>query len=69
MGVVNQDSEEVKREVKIGASLVEHVHCELVKLLCEYVDIFTWSYQDMHGLDTNIVDHCVPLKPECLPVK
>lgn len=62
-------SEEIRREVKIGASLAMHVYLELVELLREYVDIFAWSYQDMPGLDTNIVKHCLTIKPECLPVK
>src|SRR4051812_44304156 len=41
----------------------------MVELLKEYVDIFAWSYQDMPGLDTDIVEHRLPLKPECPPVK
>ena len=41
----------------------------LIELLKEYVDIFAWSYQDMLGLDTDIVEHHLSLKPECLPVK
>lgn len=62
-------SEEIKIEVKIGASLIEHVCRDLVELLHEYVDIFFWSYQDMPGLDTNIFEHFLPLKPGCHPVK
>lgn len=38
-------------------------------MLQEFIDIFTWSYQDMPGLDTNIVVHRLPLKEECPPVK
>ena len=38
-------------------------------MLKEYVDIFAWSYQDMHGLDTNIIEHHFRLKPECPPIK
>ncbi|XP_050876670.1 uncharacterized protein LOC127080393 [Lathyrus oleraceus] len=61
--VINLVSEEVRKEVKIGASLEESVHTELVKLLQEYLDIFVWSYQDMPDLDTNIIEHHLPLKP------
>lgn len=50
-------SDKVIREVKIGVSLADHVHNELIKLLREYVDIFAWSYQYMPSLDTNIVEH------------
>src|ERR1051325_9804870 len=38
-------------------------------MLKEYVDIFSWLYQDMLGLDTDIVGHHLPLKPECPPIK
>ncbi|XP_050881388.1 uncharacterized protein LOC127084911, partial [Lathyrus oleraceus] len=38
-------------------------------LLHEYVDVFAWSYQDMPGLDTDIVVHKLPLQPDCPPVK
>lgn len=67
--MINLDSDEVRREVKIWLSFVEHVHSELSKLLHEYVNVFTWSYQDMPGLDTNIVEHRLSLKPECHSVK
>jgi len=35
----------------------------------EYQDIFEWSYQDMPGLDLNIVLHKLPLNPGSSPVK
>ena len=67
--MVNLGSEEDPKEVKIGASLHPNVKRGLIELLKEYVDIFAWSYQDMPCLDTNIVEHHLPLKPECPPVK
>ncbi|KAI5385203.1 hypothetical protein KIW84_071981 [Lathyrus oleraceus] len=67
--VVNLGTDEVKREVKIGAALEESVKGRLVVLLKEYVDIFAWSYQDMPGLDTDIVVHKLPLRTDCPPVK
>ena len=42
---------------------------ELIDLLQNYNDVFAWSYQDMSGLDTDIVVHRLPLKEECMPVK
>ena len=42
---------------------------KLIKLLCDYSDIFAWSYHDKPGLDASIVEHKLPLKPECPPVK
>ncbi|KAI5382745.1 hypothetical protein KIW84_070240 [Lathyrus oleraceus] len=66
---VNLGSEDCVREVKIGALLEESVKKGLIDLLREYVDVFAWSYEDMPGLDTDIVQHFLPLKPECVPVK
>ncbi|PNX89745.1 gag/pol polyprotein, partial [Trifolium pratense] len=67
--VINLGTDEDKKEIKIGASLREGVKRRLVNLLQEYVDVFAWSYQDMPGLDTDIVVHKLPLKPECPPIK
>jgi len=50
-------TEEDKKEIKIGASLDPTVKKRIIELLKEYVDIFAWSYQDMSGLDTDIVVH------------
>ena len=62
-------SKEDPKEVNIGALLHSNVKSRLVELLKEYVDIFSWSYQDIPGLDTDIVEHHLPLKPECPPIK
>ncbi|XP_028208435.1 uncharacterized protein LOC114391656 [Glycine soja] len=67
--VINLGTEEDKKEVKIGASLEATVKRRVIELLKEYVDVFAWSYQDMPGLDPRIVEHRLPLKPECPPVK
>ena len=67
--VIHLRSEEDLKEVKIGALLHPDVKSRLIELLKEYMDIFSWSYQDMLGLDIDIVEHRLPLKPECPPVK
>ncbi|KAK2450411.1 hypothetical protein QL285_009528 [Trifolium repens] len=67
--LINLGTEEEKREIKIEACLEESVKARVVDLLREYVDIFAWSYQDMPSLDPEIVEHCLPLKPEYPPVK
>ena len=41
----------------------------IFQLLREYADIFAWSYEDMSGLDPQIVEHRIPTKPECPPVR
>ncbi|XP_052489886.1 uncharacterized protein LOC105762019 [Gossypium raimondii] len=66
--VVNLENEEEKQEVKIGTSISKNKRQDLIALLHEYKDVFAWSYQDMPGLNTDIVVHKLPLKPECKPV-
>ncbi|EOY10242.1 Uncharacterized protein TCM_025612 [Theobroma cacao] len=58
-----------KKEVKIGTTLVPIEKEKLIKLLHEYVNVFAWSYQDMPRLNTDIVAHKLPLKPECKLIK
>ena len=38
-------------------------------MLHDYVKVFDWSYEDISGLDTDIVVHRLPTKEDCPPVK
>ncbi|KAI5423766.1 hypothetical protein KIW84_030120 [Lathyrus oleraceus] len=67
--LLNLGSEDDVKEVKIGSRLCLDVKKRLIDLLREYSDVFAWSYQDMPSLDSEIVEHRLPLKPECPPVK
>ena len=69
MEAINLGTEEERKEVKIGTTLLSTTRKELIDLLQDYNDVFTWSYQDMSGLDTDIVGHRLPLREECMPVK
>jgi len=64
---LGEDGEE--KHVKIGTSLTKEMQEQLCSLLREFKDVFAWSYQDMTGLDPDIVQHKLPLKPECSPIK
>ena len=50
--------------IKIGANFPKDMKPKLIVLLKEFREIFAWSYQDMPGLDTEIVVHRIPVKPE-----
>ena len=67
--IINLGTEIDKKEVKVGIVMKCSEREKLVRLLFDYVDVFAWTYQDMPGLDTSIVEHKLPLKPECPPVK
>jgi len=66
---LNLGEEDEKKEVKIGTSMKREVKQKLCALLKEFRDVFAWSYNDMPGLDTDTVQHKLPLKPECPPVR
>ena len=67
--VINVGTEQDKRELKIGTLITTEERCSLTSLLQEYMDVFTWSYADMPGLDIDIVVHRVPLIEGCKPIK
>ena len=64
--VVNlADKGENEKPVKIGVNFPKDLKHELIALLKEFREIFAWSYQDMPGLDIEIVVHRILVKPEC----
>src|SRR3954471_18354046 len=67
--VINLGSNEEKKEVRIGADLEHNVKQRLIQMLQDYVEIFAWSYEDMPGLDTDIMVHRLPIKEGSTPVK
>ena len=67
--LVNLGSEDDMKEVKIGSQLCPEAKKGLIDILRDYFDMLAWSYQDMPGLDSKIMEHRLPLKPECSPVK
>ena len=67
--VTNLGSNEKKKEVKIGTTLFTKIKIEIISLLHEFANVFAWSYQDMSGLSTEIVEHRLPIKLEFKPIQ
>ena len=65
--VINLGNSEEKKEVKMGTALSAKTKNEIINLLHKFADIFAQSYQDMSGLNTEIVEHRLPLKLKCKP--
>ena len=57
------------RELRIDTTLSADEKDNLFRLLISYLDFFTWSYEDMRGLDPSIVQYHVPLVPYARLVK
>ena len=53
----------------MGANLEPSVKDRQIQLLHEYVEIFSWLYEDMPRLDTDIVVHRLPTREDYPPVK
>jgi hypothetical protein len=62
-------TEDKPKEVKIGIKLDKQQRLEFIEILRAYQDVFAWSYEDMPGLDTSIVEHRLPTDPSMVPMK
>ncbi|RDY01272.1 hypothetical protein CR513_15425, partial [Mucuna pruriens] len=67
--VINLGEEDEVKEIRVGKLMLLDLRQRLVELLREYADIFAWSYRDMMGLDTTIVEHRLPLDPNVVPIR
>ncbi|KAJ6974614.1 hypothetical protein NC653_030665 [Populus alba x Populus x berolinensis] len=66
---INVGKGQLKKELKIGTLITSEQRIKMITLLQEYSDVFAWSYEDMPGLDTSIVEHKIPLEEGYKPVK
>ena len=66
---INVGIEKDPRLVQIGSTLSSKECKRLVALFKDFKDVFVWSYEDMPGIDPEIVQHRIPLDPEARPVK
>jgi len=67
--IINLGDEGEEKVIRIGGGLSSEMKHRLFTLLKEFKDIFSWSYKDMPSLGLEIVQHRLPLKPECHPIK
>ena len=61
--------EDQPRELKIGLPLFTDERNKFIHLLRSYLDVLAWSYEDMLGLDSSIVQHHLPILPHVSSVK
>ncbi|XP_070008349.1 uncharacterized protein [Nicotiana sylvestris] len=66
---INLGDQDNVRETKISIHLEPQVKEEIIKILFEYKYVFAWSYDDMPGLNTDLVVHKLPTDPTFPPVK
>ena len=59
----------VPRTTLINAKLSQLEKTQLIALLKEYADVFAWEYNEMLGLDPNLVAHALNVEPGVKPVR
>ena len=64
---LRSDSQEL-RPISISSSLMEKEKSELMLLLKKFKDVFAWDYNEMPGLDPELVVHTLNVDPEAKPV-
>ena len=60
---------ETAKTTKIGTTLSPEMRTRLVQFLKENLDVFTWSYEDMPGISTKVIQHRLNVDPEKKPVQ
>ena len=66
---VNLREEGRERMIKISKGLPKGEKRKLIVLLKEYKDVFAWDYEEMPGLDPNLVTHKLNVDPKAKFVK
>ena len=66
---INLGTNDEPKIIQVGNTLTTSEKDAIVALLTEFKEVFAWSYEDMPGIDTNVVQHCIPTNLTMKPVK
>ena len=66
---VNLGVDDEPKIIQFSNTLNSSEKDELVALLKEFKEVFAWSFEDMLGIDTNIVQQCIPTNLTMKPIK
>ena len=66
---INLGTNDEPKMIQMSNTLTTSKKDALVALLSKFKEVFAWSYEDMPGIDTDIVQHCIPTDPTMKPVK
>ena len=65
--VLLQDDPE--KFTRIGTSMKEKAKIDLIQFLRKSIDVFTWSHDDMPGIDPSVITHRLNVYPSSKPVR
>ena len=55
--------------IQVGNTLTTSEKYALIALLTKFKEVFVWLYEDMSRIDTDIVQHYIPIDQTMKPVK
>ena len=71
--------ETISIDISTKPSIVENIHVSVSyslseldsyhSLFLEFRDVFAWSYEEMPGIDTSIVEHTINMYPDVKPMR
>ena len=64
---VNIGSQEDPRPIKIDKILDPQERKEVIDLVWEFRDVFSWSYNELKTYDKDIIQHAIPLEENVKP--
>ena len=50
--------------IKLSKSLPQEQKRKYIELFKEYIDVFSWGYEDLKSYDTSIIQHQIHIKEE-----
>jgi hypothetical protein len=53
----------------LSSNLSKEQRAEYTKLLREFSDVFSWTYEDLKKYDTTVIEHKIPLTEEAKPFR
>ena len=57
---ISLDENNPKRCIRVGADLEEKTKKDLIRFLKKNIDMFSWSHEDMSGIDPSVITMYVP---------
>lgn len=60
---------DLEKVIKVGSQLSPNEKKRLVTFLRDNADVFTWSHEEMSGIDPKFICHCLFVDPKARPIK
>ncbi|XP_020412773.1 uncharacterized protein LOC109947254 [Prunus persica] len=66
---ITLNDEQPDRRVKIGTRLTPNLRAQFIDFLRLHSKVFAWSYEDMPGIDPEVINHKLSISPAYKPVR